>query len=182
MAKIFAGLTGRCQHPSLNTNYIISTLKAAMENWRIQIQVPGGMLCLVSAINPFTEAMLLPSSHLQARIYCLANPSQQRLESRQSGICTESIHLQLAGPQDQMWASRKLESSAANPKWVAQPPPNWRKSVLDALPKLNLFLFPLNSLKDKTNRARQKVKAAFMIQPQKGFGGMAVCHWCCWGS
>lgn len=52
MAKIFAGLTGRCQHPSLNTNYIISTMKAAMENWRIQIQVPGGMLCLVPAINP----------------------------------------------------------------------------------------------------------------------------------
>lgn len=122
MAKIFAGLTGRCQHPSLNTNYIISTLKAAMENWRIQIQVPGGMLCLVSAINPSTEAMLLPSSLLRARIYCLANPSQQRLESRQAGICTESIHLQLAGPQHQTWASRKLESSAANPTWVAQPP------------------------------------------------------------
>lgn len=56
MSKIFAGLTGRCQHPSLHTKYIISTMKPEMENWRIQIQVPEGMLCLVSAINALTEA------------------------------------------------------------------------------------------------------------------------------
>lgn len=91
---------------------------------------PRRNVVLVCAINPFTEVMLLPSSHVGVRIYCLPNPSQQRLESRQSGICTESIHLQLAGPQDQMWASRKLESSAANPKWVAQLPPNWRISSI----------------------------------------------------
>lgn len=56
MSKIFAGLTGRCQHPSLHTKYIISTTKPAVENWRIQIQVPERPLCLVSAINVLTAA------------------------------------------------------------------------------------------------------------------------------
>lgn len=83
MSKIFAGLTGRCQHPSLHTKYIISATKPAMENWRIQIQVPEGMLCLVSAINALTRS---PHWRLQyycfppiygARIYLVANQSAE---------------------------------------------------------------------------------------------------------
>lgn len=101
MSKIFAGLTGRCQHPSLCTKSIPSATEPAMEKQGMQRQVPGECCVWPPPLMPQREAhaadcgtpAFLPFTGWE---FIRWQISQQRLESRWAGICTQSIHPQLA--------------------------------------------------------------------------------------
>ena len=107
--------------------YISSTTKPALENWRTQIQVPEGMLCLVSTTNALTEAhtedcKLLPSSHLPGEnLFGGKSRGSGGWKPDSLGLALSQSVSNQQGCWDQMWASTKLDSSAANPKQAEQP-------------------------------------------------------------